>query len=524
MPNEIKIFSKNGKDATADREPLHANIRDALRIGQSDCRLKRNCILLAEMVLYSDKDQKILPFSKIRKHIKRSGSFLGTLQDSLPHAWEHLMLVFFDVLVVDDEPVMRQCLQKRRSVLRDLVQSIPGRSLRSQWTLLSFKDEYGIVDLKQAFARSLANRQEGLILKPLGVPYFPLYSEADGYRPGYFIKLKKDYLADMGGQRDLGDFAIIGASFDPQLAPKTDVKPLHWTHFHIGCVTNKDEVQRLGSKPNFKLVGCLGLEKQISKSDLKYLNQQGRLQEVRLGNTMSIAAFTIEPSNSFLPRMTSAFKTPFVVELLGSGYTRQANDTIDVPRHPRITKIHQDRTWEDAVSISDLARIAREEWDAPDPDALTGHARDVGLLVEKYSAELGKGKLQTETSMLIQGHATTQETTQETTQQTTQRTEASPYSQKSYRQKSAVVQETQESLSQGSTANSSCPQNAPATFPVTLHVRESSPLKTGVSTPKSSIFSTSSTSGARRSGLDEIISPPAKHQRMWTGTRPLSNS
>lgn len=359
-PNEIKIFSKNGKDATADREPLHASIRDALRLGQSDCRFKRNCILLAEMVLYSDKEQKILPFSKIRKHIKRSGSFLGALQDSLPHAWEH-MLVFFDVLVVDDEPVMRQCLQKRRSVLRKLVQSIPGRSLRSQWTLLSFKDEYGIVDLKQAFARSLANRQEGLILKPLGVPYFPLYSEADGYRPGYFIKLKKDYLADMGGQRDLGDFAIIGASFDPQLAPKTDVKPLHWTHFHIGCIINKDAVQRLAAKPNFKLVGCLGLEKQISKSDLKYLNQHGRLQEVLLKNTWSIPAFNIERNKMFIPRMSSAFKVPFVVELLGSGYTKQVNDTIDVPRHPRITKIHQDRTWEDAITIPDLACMAGEE-------------------------------------------------------------------------------------------------------------------------------------------------------------------
>jgi DNA ligase-4 len=289
-PNNIQIFSKNGKDATKDREALRNTIRDALRIGRFDCAFRRNCIVLAEMVLYSDKKQKILPFSKIRKHIKRSGSFFGTLQDSLPHEWEHLMLVFFDVLVLDGEPIMRQCLQKRRQTLRNLVKVIPGRSLRSQWTLLDFKSEYGITDLKQAFAMSLVGRQEGLILKPLGTPYFPLHSKTGVYQPGYFIKLKRDYLGDMGGQRDLGDFAIIGACYDPQLAPKTDLKPLYWTHFHVGCVTNKLEIQRSRAKPRFKVVGCLSLDKQIPKGDLKHLNQLGRIQQLDLGSSRSIDA------------------------------------------------------------------------------------------------------------------------------------------------------------------------------------------------------------------------------------------
>jgi DNA ligase-4 len=289
-PNDIQIFSKNGKDATKDREALHTTIRDALRIGKPDCAFRRNCIVLAEMVLYSDKEQKILSFSKIRKHIKRSGSFLGTLQDSPPHEWEHLMLVYFDVLVLDGEPIMRQCLQKRRQTLRDLVKIIPGRSLRSQWTLLDFKSKYGIIDLKQAFALSLVEKQEGLILKPLGTPYFPFDSKTSVSQPGYFIKLKRDYLGDMGGQRDLGDFAIIGACYDPQLALKTDLKPLHWTHFHVGCVTNKLEIQRFRTKPRFRVVGCLSLNKQISKSDLKHLNQLGRIQQVDLGSSRSIDA------------------------------------------------------------------------------------------------------------------------------------------------------------------------------------------------------------------------------------------
>ncbi|KAF1967458.1 hypothetical protein BU23DRAFT_583861 [Bimuria novae-zelandiae CBS 107.79] len=363
-PSEIKIFSKNGKDATMDREALHITIRNALRIGQPDCIFKRNCIVLAEMVLYSDKEQEILSFSKIRKHIKRSGSFLGTLQDSLPHEWEHLMLVFFDVLVLDDDPIMRLCLQKRRAVLRDLVHTIP--------------------DLKQAFARSLADRQESLILKPLGTPYFPLHTEIGGYQPGYFIKLKRDYLGHMGGQRDLGDFAVIGASFDPQLAPKTDVKPLHWTHFYIGRVMNKLEIQRLCQKPRFKVVRCLSLDKQVSITDLKHLNEFGRLQEVDLGSRRSIDAFDIEHSKGYDRRMTVAFKVPFVVEILGGGYEKTQNETFELLRHPRVKKIHHDRTWEDAVSMDDLKRMAEEKWEIPDANKIDGHARDVALLVKMY--------------------------------------------------------------------------------------------------------------------------------------------
>jgi DNA ligase-4 len=131
-------------------------------------------------VLYSDREKRIMPFSKIRKHISRSGSLIGTLQDSMPHEWEHLMIVFFDVLVLDDESTLRHCLQDRRKILRDLVHVVPGRSMRSEWTLLDFRQDKtgdGITDLKQTFARNLAERQEGLVLKPLHAPYFTLSSE-----------------------------------------------------------------------------------------------------------------------------------------------------------------------------------------------------------------------------------------------------------------------------------------------------------------------------------------------------------
>jgi DNA ligase-4 len=408
-PNQIKIYSKNGKDATADRQRLHVTIRDALRIGRPDCLFKTKCVVLGEMVLYSDREKKILPFDKIRKHISRSSSFIGTLQDSFPHEWEHLMIVFFDLLVLDDEPVLRYCLQDRRAMLRDLIHVIPGRSMRSEWTLLDFKTGDGMTDLKQVFAWNLANRQEGLVLKPLHVPYFPLLTE-QGHRPAvFFIKVKKDYLSDMGGERDLGDFAIVGASFDAQVAPKTDLKPLHWTHFHLGCCTNKGAVQCSRAKPEFKIVATLSLNICIPKPDAKYLSIQGYVRQAELSKGGVTDAFDVRQSLDFDRRMTVAFKKPFVAEILGGGFEKLQNETFKMLRHPRVKKLHQDRTWEDCVTMEDLERMAEEKWDVPDADHLDGHARDVALLVKKYTREMGYSQV-------------TVETTQETTQQTTPRT------------------------------------------------------------------------------------------------------
>jgi DNA ligase-4 len=430
----IKIFSKNGKDATNDRRGVHDNITKALRIGAPDCPIKKNCIILGELVLYSDREQKILPFSKIRKHVTRSGSFLGTMQDSLPHDWEHLMIVFFDVLVVDDKPILREELQIRRRILKELVLSIPGRSMRSEWSLVDFKTEHGITDVKQAFARSLALRQEGLVLKPLHAPYFPLLSEVGHRHRGYFIKLKKDYLADMGGERDLGDFAIIGASFDAQVAAKLDLMPLHWTHFHLGCLVNKAAVERSQAKPIFKIVSTLSLDKCVPKPEAKYLNVHGRLLEVDLPANGRTAAFNVEGSKGYGPAMGVAFKKPFVAEVLGGGFEKQQNECFEMLRHPRLKKVHHDRDWKDAVTMEELERMADQKWEIPDAAKLDGHARDVAFLVKKYARKMDGSQCAVSESY------STQETTQCTTPRTTQETPRSP---KQATLDGAVVQETQ---------------------------------------------------------------------------------
>ena len=80
--NWIKIFSKSGKDSTVDRAGIHESVRKCLRLGQEDCAFSGKCILEGELVVWSDREKDILDFCKIRKHVSRSGSYLGTTFDS----------------------------------------------------------------------------------------------------------------------------------------------------------------------------------------------------------------------------------------------------------------------------------------------------------------------------------------------------------------------------------------------------------------------------------------------------------
>lgn len=78
----VQIFSKSCKDSTSDRRGVHQAIKDSLRIGRHDCAFSEKCILEGELLVWSDRTKGILEYHKLRKHISRSGSFLGTALDS----------------------------------------------------------------------------------------------------------------------------------------------------------------------------------------------------------------------------------------------------------------------------------------------------------------------------------------------------------------------------------------------------------------------------------------------------------
>lgn len=216
MKQQIQIFSKSGKDSTLDRSGLHETLRGCLRLDTDDCVFSSKCILEGEMVVWSDREQKILEFHKIRKMVSRSGSFLGTNADSLPHPHEHLMIVLFDVLLVDDASLLSLTHASRRQVLERMVLHRDGRAALADKLELDFSSPAAPEVLRKHYAHAIANRWEGLVLKPSTEPYFGPLRRSPGDPRSSWIKLKKDYIAGLG---DTADFAVLVRAMTLQRLP-----------------------------------------------------------------------------------------------------------------------------------------------------------------------------------------------------------------------------------------------------------------------------------------------------------------
>lgn len=78
----VQIFSKSGKDSTADRAGIIPVIEESLQIGTPNCKLAHNCIVEGELLVWSDKHGDVAGFHKLRKFLPRSGTFIGVDSDS----------------------------------------------------------------------------------------------------------------------------------------------------------------------------------------------------------------------------------------------------------------------------------------------------------------------------------------------------------------------------------------------------------------------------------------------------------
>jgi DNA ligase 4 len=388
----IQIFSKSGKDSTEDRKAVHDTIRDALRIGKSKCLFKKRCIVVGELLVYSDQEQSILGFEKIRKHVSRSGRILGTDEDSQAHEHEHLMIVFFDVLLIDDCIAMGKPHKERRELLSRLIDKKPGHAITSEWQVQDFSKEHGKQSLVYQFSIAVAARAEGLVLKPTDLPYFS-FAESDAEAShAFFIKVKKDYMQELGGERDVADFAVVGASYDPKLASRLGIRNLHFTAFHLGCVANPDEI-RFGHAPLFEIVGTISADQCIPRPELQALNTYGIVNKAlfehnktRLKNPGN---FDLKLGWSDTSKMSIIFTEPCVVEVLGSGFEKPSNKSYFMLRHARILKLHLDRSWKDTVTLNGLQELADVARNAP----AEGESQEIARLVEKL---IGKAERKAE--------------------------------------------------------------------------------------------------------------------------------
>lgn len=270
------------------------------------------------------------------------------------------MIVFFDILLIDDDVCLRKPHRERRLLLKDAIRAIPGRADIAEQEIFDFSRPDSSHRLARSFAKRIAQRWEGYVLKGSDEPYFSIFSTGENGSVGRWIKLKKDYVPGLG---DTVDLAIIGGRYDSRDAAAIGCK-LSWTHFMIGCLINKEAMMHHKAKPKFRVVDMIS-RYSMSRQNLHVLNQFGQFSACPID---SDHGFEIENGPTNLPYMSMVFKSPFVVEMMGGGFEKPSGARYFTLRFPRVVKIHWDRTFEDAASFSELQLLAEAARSVPQED------------------------------------------------------------------------------------------------------------------------------------------------------------
>lgn len=285
------------------------------------------------------------------------------------------MIMYYDVLLVDDDPVVHRPHKRRRQLLERLVNPIKGRADIVWQKHVRFDRPTGPEKLKKALALAFVLRWEGLVLKPSDEPYFHLGKPAQGRFPSRWVKLKKDCIKGLG---DTADFAVVGAGYDVTEADKYEGMNIRWTHFFIGCLRNKAAVLHAGEKPHFfvfdQIKDC------IKREDMKTLTENGCLRAMGTEFPETWEVFKIELARG-LPPMSVIFRQPFVFDVAGSGFDKSPNRDIFTLRFPRVMKVCLDRDWRDAVDLDELEHMATEARRVPTEDL----SDDIADWIEKLN-------------------------------------------------------------------------------------------------------------------------------------------
>ncbi|KAF2153438.1 hypothetical protein K461DRAFT_278248 [Myriangium duriaei CBS 260.36] len=356
----LKIFSKSGKDSTQDRRALKTILKGTLAIGKKACKIKSECILLGEMVVYNEAEKQIMPFHTIRKYVQRSGTYIGVSRDSPRKTSEHLMIIFFDLLLLDDNVTMQKPAEERKALLNRLCITKTGQAIIVESKVLNFADQDSKRKLIEHFAAAVTDRHEGLVLKPCGRPY--LSTDPGERDTSTMIKLKKDYMDGLG---DEADMAVIGASYNAQLASTKGLDCNSYTHFHVACLLNPEDVDRYQARARYKVVGTISCDGCIPPDVLPQANHLARLHKEAYHPGAAPSSFDVQTGTA---RIDVIFPEPFVFEVLGSSFEKPSDCNHWMLRHPRVKKLHSDRSWKDCISFTDLQKLARQALSAP-PDS-----------------------------------------------------------------------------------------------------------------------------------------------------------
>lgn len=266
------------------------------------------------------------------------------------------MIVYYDVLLIDSESLLNQRQSQRFKRLEQLVRTEKGKAELVQRQMISLSRSNGVAQLREAFARCIVARDEGLVLKP-DEPYFDFSHEPK--KPACVVKLKKAYFKGWG---DVGDLAVIGASFDAAAARAHKIPNLRWTHFFLGCLQNREHILALGEQPQFMVTNVVELPGSLLQTVATHCFPDPVKFELSSAFKLDFSAI------GNVQKPADIFEQPLVFDMMCFSFDKESNSRVWSMRFPAVSKIQYDRKYLDAMTFAEFQRAVRLATEAPDPE------------------------------------------------------------------------------------------------------------------------------------------------------------
>ncbi|KAI0332785.1 hypothetical protein GY45DRAFT_1273530 [Cubamyces sp. BRFM 1775] len=373
----IRIFSKSGRDSTLDRAGIHSVIYDALGLTgiadehhTAEPSFRQSIVVEAEMVAFSEVLGRIDEFWRIRSLIASTAigvrhktppalsstqqEVMGTQCSLISNASDggnrRLALVFFDILLLDGVSLLSLSYAERRVILEQVITVKAGHAMLAERTCIDMRHANAEETLSRAFARVIADHQEGVVIKADGARY--------AERRWPWVKLKQDYIP---GHGDTVDLVLLGASWEKDRARELRVPPTAYTTFYFGALTNADELKTHPTRPpHFEIIftSSYGLDRE-QLEELNFMIKSSDPVTYRQHVTSGLS-YIFELCPSLAPPVV-LLRHPLLAELFGAGFTKAPGNLVYELRFPRIAKIFRpsDRLWSDGTTLSELMHIAR---------------------------------------------------------------------------------------------------------------------------------------------------------------------
>ncbi|RFN46750.1 DNA ligase 4 [Fusarium flagelliforme] len=252
-------------------------------------------------------------------------------------------------MLLEDQSLINLRHSERFKILSDLISCRKGWAELVPRQVVDFGQLLGASTLRKAFALTILARKEGLVLKP-DEPYFDFADQRRKFS-SCCIKLKKEYIGNFG---DVGDFAVVGAKYEPIKAVAYRIQGLKWTHFYVGCLDNREAVKSWKAKPEFTIVNVVELNETLLREVVTYSNPEPVAPRENEAIMLKQAPGIEQGSPP-----TVVFTKPLVFDLKCFSFDRVGNTGFWSLRFPSVTKVHFDRDFTDTMSFEQLQTLAK---------------------------------------------------------------------------------------------------------------------------------------------------------------------